>query len=121
MGHVYILLATLFASLSQLMLKYQMNSISDIPQGLKIAPFVIKLIFTNIWIMGCVVSSLCAIFCWVGAVSKFQLSIAFPYFSGLTFVVVTGMSVFLFNDSLSFHKIAGIVLIIAGIFVIGLD
>lgn len=120
MGHVYIFLAVFFTSLSQLILKYQINAMSDIPQGLKIAPFVIKLVFTNTWIMGCVLSTLCASFCWIGAISKFQLSVAFPYFSGLAFVVMTGMSVLLFGDPLSWYKIVGILLILFGILIVGL-
>jgi len=120
-GHSYIILAAFFTALSQLILKYQINLIPDFPQGLQIAPFVFKLIFTNVWIMTCVVSTICASLCWIGAVSKFQLSMAFPYFSGLTFVVVTGVSIFLFSDVVSWYKIAGIVMILAGILVIGLD
>ncbi len=120
-GHVYILLAVFFTSLSQVTLKYQIGLISDFPRGLQIAPFVFKLIFTNVWIMGCVVSTVCASLCWIGAVEKFQLSVAFPYFSGLTFVVVTIISVWLFSDVVSLYKIIGIILILAGIVLVGLE
>ena len=123
MGHVYIILTALFTTLAQLILKYQMNLIpeSQFPRGLYIAPFVLKMVFTNVWIMGCVASTVCASFCWFGAVSKFQLSMAFPYLSGLTFVAMAGFSIYIFNDTVSWYKISGMILILAGILVIGLD
>lgn len=52
----------------------------------------------------------------MAALAKFDLSHAYP-FMGLTFVLVLVLSVVLFHEPLTMHKIIGIVLIVTGIIV----
>jgi uncharacterized membrane protein len=51
---------------------------------------------------------------WMAALSKFELSFAYPFMS-LSFVLVFILSVFLFNDSVTLYKVVGLVLIVLGI------
>jgi multidrug transporter EmrE-like cation transporter len=52
----------------------------------------------------------------MGAVSKFDLSHAYP-FTGLTFVLVLFLSGLLFHESITIPKVLGIAFIVTGIFI----
>lgn len=56
--------------------------------------------------------------CWMLALQRLQLSHAYP-FVALNFVLVSLLAVWLFGESMSPTKIAGLSLIVAGIFLIG--
>ena len=54
--------------------------------------------------------------CWLAAMTKFELSYAYPFMS-LAFVLVLVLSALLFHEALTTAKILGVLLIIAGIIV----
>ncbi|MCP4414927.1 MAG: EamA family transporter, partial [Gammaproteobacteria bacterium] len=54
---------------------------------------------------------------WMGAISKFELSYAYPFMS-LNFVVVVLLSFFLFQEVFNWYKIIGLVVICLGIIII---
>lgn len=89
----------------------------DFPKGLLFVPFIFKLVFTNVWVVLWVLSSIIGNVCWLGALSRFQLSTAFPYFSGLTFVMVAAISFLWFREPVAISKIAGIGIIFLGIMI----
>lgn len=56
---------------------------------------------------------------WIFALKKVPLSVAYPFLS-LPMVLVMGLSVILFHETLDVYKVTGAGLIIAGIVLIGL-
>jgi drug/metabolite transporter (DMT)-like permease len=60
--------------------------------------------------------ALSAIF-WLFVLQKFPLSVAYPALS-VTYIVVLVLSYFIFKEPLTSYKIAGVVLIIVGVFFI---
>lgn len=57
-----------------------------------------------------------AFLCWVGLMTKFELSYAYPFMS-LAFALVLGLGVFLFHESITVSKVLGIALIVMGIII----
>ena len=55
---------------------------------------------------------------WLGVLSRAELSQAYP-FVGLSFVLTALFGALLFNDSLSAGRLAGIALIVAGVWLVG--
>jgi len=53
---------------------------------------------------------------WMAAMTKFDVSYAYPFMS-FAFVAVLLLSVMFFNESLTSHKIVGLILIVVGIVV----
>ena len=55
---------------------------------------------------------------WLGVLSRVELSQAYP-FVGLSFVLVAVLGYFVFDDTVSATRVAGIALIVAGVVLVG--
>jgi len=118
MGYVYIFLTIVFTVYGQLILKQQVNTIQVQPAGLELIPFFIKFIFQRPLVFSGFVSAFLASMAWMAALSKFELSFAYPFMS-LNFVVVIALSILLFGENLNLAKIIGLTLICLGVFIVG--
>ncbi|MDH4121423.1 MAG: EamA family transporter [Deltaproteobacteria bacterium] len=61
-------------------------------------------------------SAFLASLCWMMVLTKFQLSYAYPFMSA-SFILVLFLSMFLFHESLNFHKLIGLSFIIIGLII----
>lgn len=116
MGYVYIFGTVFFTVYGQLVLKWQVDQAGTLPGAIwdKIV-FLIQLLL-NPWIISGFLSAFLAALCWMAAMTKFNISYAYPFMS-LSFVLVFILSVILFGDPITVQKVAGLGLIIAGIVV----
>lgn len=121
LNHIYILLTVFFAVSSQLIVKWQMshhslehyNGIYDkflFAIGMLIHPFIILSL----------VLTLLSGLSWMIAMTKFDISYAYPY-TALGFVLILIFSSILFNEVMSIYKIVGMLLIVIGILVVSRD
>ncbi len=117
MGYIYIFLTVVFTVYGQLILKQQVNSIESLPTGITIIPFFMKFILTRPLVLSGFVSAFLASMSWMAAISRFELSYAYPYMS-LNFVVVVILSVVFFGESINWFKIIGLLVICIGIFIV---
>jgi len=78
--------------------------------------FVIALLL-NPWVITSVIATFFAGVSWMLAMTRFEISYAFPFVS-LNYVIIFAASFFLFNESITFPKIIGSLIVIAGIIVI---
>lgn len=115
-GFAFVLGSILFTVYGQLVVKWQVAKAGSLPVALsdKI-PFLAKLI-VNPWILTAIAAGFGALLCWLAAMTKFELSFAYPFMS-LAFVLVLILSVLLFNEALTAPKVMGVLLIMAGIIV----
>ena len=118
MGYVFIFLTIAFTVYGQLILKQQVNLLNYHPQGLEIIPFYLKFIFTRPLVITGFISAFLASLSWIAAISKFDLSFAYPFMS-LNFVVVILLSILLFGEHLNLAKIVGLLLICSGVYIVG--
>lgn len=113
MGYFYIFLTVLLTVYGQIAIKWQVDLAGLLPDELpgKIN-FLIQLLL-NPWIVSAFVAAFMASICWMAAMTKFELSHAYPFMS-LNFVFVLLLSGWLLNEPISFPKIMGIFLICIG-------
>lgn len=115
-GYLYIALTILFTVYGQLVIKWQVAQAGTLPVGggAKIG-FLFELLL-NPWIISGFVAAFSASLCWMAAMTRFDLSHAYP-FMGLSFVLVLFGSGIFFGESITVLKIAGTGLIVLGIVV----
>lgn len=117
MGYFYIVLTIVFTVYGQLVIKQQVNTIVEFPSGLGLIPFYIRFILTRPLVLSGFISAVLASVAWIGALSKFQLSYAYPFMS-LNFVLVVLLSFFIFHDTVNWYRIIGLILICVGVFIV---
>ena len=117
MGYLYIFLTVGFTVYGQLILKQQVNTLTYMPSGFDLIPFYIKFIITRPLVLSGFISAVLASVAWIAAISKFELSYAYPFMS-LNFVIVVGLSFFFFGENINWFKIFGIFLICLGVFIV---
>ncbi len=115
-GFAYVLGSVLFTVYGQIMVKWQVGKAGALPASFsERIPFLARLLF-NPWILSGMLAGFLALLCWVAAMTKFELSYAYPFMS-LAFVLVLALSALLFHEPLTIAKLVGMLLIIAGIVV----
>lgn len=115
-GFAYVLGSILCTVYGQIIVKWQVAKAGALPATFsERIPFLARLLF-NPWILTGILAGFFALVCWLAAMTKFQLSYAYPFMS-LAFVFVLILSAVLFHEPLTIAKILGVLLIIAGIIV----
>ncbi|MCS6796447.1 MAG: EamA family transporter [Raineya sp.] len=114
MGYLYIFLTIILTVYGQLILKWRLNLKGAMPEswGAKLQYF--WEIIWDFWVISSFASAFLASFTWIAALTKFDLSFAYP-FTSIAFVLVLFLSYYFFAEPLSWQKIAGTLLIVAGI------
>jgi multidrug transporter EmrE-like cation transporter len=115
-GFIYVLGSVLFTVYGQLVVKWQVAKAGALPGNLpaKIS-FLLHLVL-NPWIMSAMAAGFCALLSWLAAMTKFELSYAYPFMS-LAFVLVLILSAVLFHEAVTVPKVLGVVLVMVGIIV----
>lgn len=114
MGYLYIFGTIFFTVYGQIVLKWRINQVSAIPEAaLEKALFLVKLL-VDPWIFSGFLAAFVASIFWMAAMTKFEISFAYPFMSS-AFVLVFILSVVLFEESITPQKVIGLLLIIAGI------
>jgi multidrug transporter EmrE-like cation transporter len=116
MGYLYIFFTIAFTVYGQLILKWRIGKLGQLPEALaaKIS-FILQLLLDPLILSGFASAFVASLF-WMAAMTKFQISYAYPFMS-LSFVLVLLFSAFLFGEAVTFGKILGLLLIITGIWV----
>jgi multidrug transporter EmrE-like cation transporter len=117
MGHksILILAVVVLNSSAHILLKYNAaknGSIKEIS-----ASNIIDKYFQVYFILAVLLFGL-SVIAYNHALTKFNLSFAYPLFNSLTYVLVILSSLFIFNETLSMLQIAGIIVIIIGVWMI---
>jgi multidrug transporter EmrE-like cation transporter len=118
MGYLFIALSVLLTAYAHLILKYEINSVPSMPSGLPLIGFLLKFTLFRPLVMSGFLSGLLASFAWMAALSRFELSYAYPFLS-LNFVIVVALSLLLFDEGVNSYKLVGLALICIGVFVVG--
>jgi len=116
MGYFYIFGTIFFTVYGQIVLKWRMNDMGSLPEGnMDKVIFLIKVLFDP-WVFSGFFAAFIASFFWMAAMTKFDISYAYPFMSS-AFVLVFLLSAVLFNEVVTWHKVVGLLLIVAGIIV----
>lgn len=115
-GHLYVLLTILLTVYGQLVLKWHISQAGPLPIALVDKIIFLLQQFGNVWILSGLAAAFVAALCWMAAMTRFELSYAYPLMS-LSFVLVLGLSVAFFHEAITTSKVIGISLIVAGIII----
>jgi multidrug transporter EmrE-like cation transporter len=111
--YIYIFLTIGLTVYGQIMLKFQIEKFGSLPQSFfEKIKFLLSL-FLDFGILSCFIAAFLASLAWMAAMTKFDLSHAYPFMS-LNFVVVLILCGWLFGESLSSQKILGVSFIVIG-------
>lgn len=116
MRYFYIFGTIFFTVYGQLILKWEMAKVGPLPGHLLEKIWFLMGMFSNPWIVSSFLSAFAAGVFWMAAMTKFQLSHAYPFMS-LSFVLVILFSGFFFHEAITLPKILGVLLIVTGIIV----
>jgi multidrug transporter EmrE-like cation transporter len=115
-GYFYVALTIVFTVYGQLVLKWQIEQAGALPAGgIDKLAFLLHLLL-NPWVFSGFFSAFLASLAWMAAMTKFELSHAYPFMS-LNFVLVLMAGGLLFNEAITPYKLAGLALIVVGIIV----
>ena len=118
LNHLYLLLAIFFGVVSQLIIKWQMSAFSFNDYETWQDKFALAFsMLLNPYIIISLILTLLAGVTWMIAMTKFEISYAYP-FTLLGLVLVTIFSVIFFGESVNTYKIIGIAVIVLGIVLI---
>lgn len=113
LDYLYIIVTIIATVYGQLILKWRMNDLGALPQGaLSKFSYLIYLVFDP-WIFSGFFAAFLASLAWMAAMTRFDLSHAYPFMS-LNFVLVLILSGWLLNEPVSLHKVLGVALIVIG-------
>lgn len=116
MGYLYILGTICFTVYGQIMLKWRIDKYGSLPPEMfDKAIFVLKLLLDPLVLSGFISAFVASLF-WMAAMTKFDISFAYPFMS-FSFVLVFLLSIFLFSEPVTFQKVIGLGLIVTGILV----
>ena len=114
MHFVYIFITIVLTVYWQLVVKWQVSMAGAFPAFNTDKIIFLAKLLINPWIVSSMAAALLAGVAWMAALTQLQLSHAYP-FMGLTFVIVLVLSATLFQEPITWMKIAGVALIIGGI------
>lgn len=116
MGYFYIFGTIFFTVYGQIVLKWRINTSGTLPeQVMEKIVFLVKLLFDP-WIFSGFFSAFIASFFWMAAMTKFDISYAYPFMSS-AFVLVFILSAVLFQEPITWQKILGLLLVVSGIII----
>lgn len=111
--YLYIVLTIGFTVYGQLILKWRIEKFGPLPaDSFEKLKFLVGLLFDPVIFSGFAAAFLASL-AWMAAMTKFDLSHAYPFMS-LNFVVVLFLSAWLLGEPLTFSKVLGIALIVIG-------
>ncbi|MBB4591470.1 EamA family transporter [Xanthomonas cannabis] len=116
MSYVFIALTILLTIYGQLTLKWQVGLNPDSTIAGSNWRGIIMLLL-NPWVISAFAAAFGASLCWMAAIGRMPLSKAYP-FTSLSFPIVAILSTWAFRETMDWHKIAGTILIIAGVIVV---
>jgi multidrug transporter EmrE-like cation transporter len=119
-SYLYILGTISFTVYGQLILKWRISKLEfNLPEGifLKIISL-FKLVFDP-YIFSGFASAFIASFFWMAAISKLDLSHAYPIVVGGLAIITSIFAIILFKESFNLYKIIGIILIVLGVYFLG--
>ena len=115
-GHIYIFLTLLLTTYGQLILKWRLRFYEEFPSQFKQQMLFFVKTLIDPYILSGFVAAFVASLTWIAALTRFDLSYAYP-FTSLSFIVVLIVSYFLFNEPFTLNKLIGVILIMAGVYI----
>jgi drug/metabolite transporter (DMT)-like permease len=119
-AHLLALATPIFAAISQILMKWQTSLTAHQLQELDSKFLYLAHFLLRPWVIAAFFFTFLGGITWILAISKLELSQAYPYVA-ITYVVVSAAGVFLFGETLSAQKVIGTAVVTSGIGLVMLD
>jgi drug/metabolite transporter (DMT)-like permease len=113
-SYVFVAVTVLFTVYGQIVIKWQTGRAGELPADSAGRVHYLTHFLINPWVISSLTAAVVAALAWIAALSKLPLSDAYPFVSA-SFVLVLVLSAVIFHERLTAAKIAGAVLIVAGL------
>lgn len=113
---MYIALTIGFTVYGQLILKWRIDQIGNLPDQTVSKLIAIITLLIDPFILSGLLSAFIASLFWMATMIKFDISYAYPFMS-LSFALVFLLSAFLFAEPVTIQKVVGLAFIVVGIFI----
>ena len=120
MEHIYLLGTVVFTVYGQLILKWRIVQYGQMPDSAADKVYFLFKALLDPFILSGLFSAFVASIFWMAAMTKFDVSYAYPCITaGLTLVTVF-MAILILGESINLYKLSGLFLIVSGVVVLGL-
>ena len=118
-GYIFILMTSIFTVIGQLIIKWRIDSMEFSLNGALVEKIIsiVMLLFDKYIMIGLFSAVLAALF-WMAALSKFNLSHAYPMIIALLTILTVAASVYILGESMSYIKIIGVSIVVIGLMVL---
>ena len=118
-GYMFIIMTSVFTVIWQLIIKWRIDSLEFSLNGVLIEKIisVLMLLLDKYIIVGMFSAVLAALF-WMAALSRFNLSHAYPMIIALLTILTVISSVVILGETLSYVKVIGIITVLIGLMVL---
>lgn len=114
MSYLYVATTILLTVYCQIALKWQVGAAGALPEDWPGRARFLGMLLVQPLVLSAIAAAFGAALCWMLAMTKLELSHAYPFVS-LSFVLVLLLSAPFFGESLSWEKVLGVALIVAGV------
>lgn len=118
MGLTYVFWTIIFTVYGQLVIKWQVLKAGAFPINTPEKILYLFHLLINPWIISAFFAAFLAALSWIIAMTKLELSYAYPFMS-LSFVLVLIFSAFFLHEPISIIKIVSVTLIVFGVILLG--
>ena len=118
MGYLFILGTVLFTVYGQLILKWRIAKYGSIPEVFHDKIFFFITLLIDPYILSGFLGAFISGLFWMAAMTKFELSYAYPIIVGGLALLTSLFAIIILKESINLFKVLGLVLIIAGIFIL---
>ena len=115
--YVYIFIMIVSTTLSQLFLKLGISSMGEIPNNVKEGAFFLLKAFSTPLVLISVLLTIVSALSWLSALSKAELSFAYP-FSIISYVLILLISSLILKEHIPLIRWIGVIIIGIGVFLV---
>ena len=116
MGFIYIFVTISLTVYGQLIVKWRVSRAGPLPANIMPKLRFLTALLIDPWIVSALLLAVLAAVSWMAAMTKFDLSYAYPFMS-LAFVLVLLLSAIIFREPVTMARVMGVVLVVTGIIV----
>ncbi|PLY04811.1 MAG: hypothetical protein C0625_15645 [Arcobacter sp.] len=118
MSYLYILFSIVFTVYGQYIIKFKIVKYGELPDSIVEKIIFLGKLFLDPYILSGFVSAFIASFFWMAAMTKFDLSHAYPLVMAGLVLLTSIMAIVIFKEPITMFKSIGILLIICGVYFI---
>jgi multidrug transporter EmrE-like cation transporter len=115
-AYLFVAATVVLTVYGQLIIKWQTGKAGEFPSGVSARINYLTHFVANPWVVSSLLAAVIAAFSWIAALSKLELSRAYPFVSA-SFILVLLLSALVFGESLTGPKLVGALLIVAGLII----